>query len=62
MHKETYDLSGNEALLFDKNTWMKAYDFQKDTILCVMADQAYQSSDYAADYRELQKIAREKDV
>ena len=55
---ELYDLKPGEALLFTKNTWMKIDDFIEGTVLCVLSDNEYKSSDYSSDYEEFKRIVR----
>jgi hypothetical protein len=57
-HTELYDLKPGEALLFTKNTWMKIDDFIEGTVLCVLSDNEYKSSDYSSDYEEFKRIVR----
>lgn len=60
--KEIYNLTVGQGLFFSKNTWMRIYDFQKDTILGILSDNEYRSSDYVSDYEEFKRIVREGDV
>ena len=58
-YTESYELTPGEALLFPRNTWMKIYDFEKDTVLCVLSDNEYRQSDYSSNYEEFKRIVRE---
>ena len=55
---ESYYLTEGNGLLFNKNIWMKIYGFQRDTILCVIADKEYRVLDYVSDYEEFKKSVR----
>ena len=59
---ERFDLNTGNGLVFPKNTWMKINNFEKDTILCILADKEYRASDYVSDYSELQRIVEEGNV
>lgn len=61
-YSEIYELSIGDGLQFSKNTWMKLYDFQRESVLCVLSDNEYFSTDYIADYEEFKRIVREEDV
>lgn len=50
--KEVYSLNENETLLFSKLVWMRIFDFEARSMLCVLADNVYHSSDYITDYKE----------
>lgn len=59
---ECHELHKGDGLLFQKNTWMTLSEFKDTTILCVLADTEYLSSDYSEDYNELLRIVRENYV
>ena len=59
---EKISLNAGEGLYFEKTTWMKICDFEKDTILCVMANMDYNAADYSSDYKEFQRIVRGDNV
>ena len=59
---QVYDLTIGDALLFPKKTWLKVYQFQEDSILCVLADTEYNAADYVADYDEFRRNLRTEDV
>lgn len=61
-HNEIHEMNVGDGLIFPKKTWMKLYDFLRDTILCVLSDNQYRSSDYVADYEEFKRIVREENV
>lgn len=54
--KEVYSLNENETLSFSKLVWMRIYNFEAKSILCVLADNVYYSSDYITDYKEFIKM------
>ena len=60
--KELHELNAGDALMFPKETWMRIFDFQDDTILCALADTEYNASDYNSDYAEFCRIVRKTNV
>ena len=60
--KELHVLEAGAALLFPKETWMRIFNCQENTILCALADTEYKESDYVSDYDEFCRIVREKNV
>jgi len=59
---ELHELTKTEALIFPRNTWMKIFDFEPETILCVLSDVPYHSEDYVNDYEEFCRIVRKTHV
>ncbi len=55
-NKEVYSLNENETLLFSKLVWMRIFNFEADSMLCVLADNVYHPSDYITDYKEFIRI------
>ena len=51
------DRAENGALI-DKMIWHEMHDFQKDTILLVLASRIYDSKDYIRDYQKFLKSVR----
>lgn len=62
VEKETVDLFEGDGFLFYPNTWMRIFDFKRDTILCVLSDKEYVASDYISDYEVFLKIVRNDNV
>ena len=59
---EIHRLEAGDRLQFPKRTWMRLSAFEKDTVLCVLADKEYDSYDYVSDYEEFKRIVREEYV
>lgn len=62
INKEFHELTVGDSLVFPKEIWMRIFDFQNDTILCVLADTEYNALDYESDYEEFCRIVRNKNV
>lgn len=48
------------GVLLDKMIWHEMHDFQKDTILLVLASKRYENKDYIRDYEQFLVIANGK--
>lgn len=46
------------GLILDRMVWHEMHDFQKDTILMVLASRLYESEDYIRDYQHFLKLAK----
>lgn len=57
--KETVFLNeSNKGLFLDAMMWHEMVDFQKDTILLVIASDIYMESDYIRNYQEFLEISK----
>ncbi len=57
--KETFDLNKQNLGLFqDALIWGTMYDFSKDCVLMVLADEHYDESDYIRDYSKFLEEVR----
>lgn len=50
--------SPEKALYLDKMVWKDMYEFSKDSVLLVLTDQPYSSSEYIRSFEEFLKIVK----
>lgn len=48
----------HEGIYLDKMVWKDMYDFSKDSILLVLSNYSYDSTEYVRDYEEFKKIMK----
>lgn len=53
-----YELSLDEAILIDEVLWFKFYNFSPNTILMILSDSLYHSSNYIKEYSEFRRLKR----
>jgi len=55
--REVLMASNNRGVLIDRMIWHEMFDFSRDCVLLVLADDYYDEQDYIRDYGEFMNLA-----